>query len=687
MNYASNFKDLSWLVLKPDHERRPLWVLPDNMILLEAFSPAYRIATEFLIAIAEARMRPALIHEFEINSSSLYSAISLQYKTDDILTILEKLSKNKIPDQVKNFIKDHTVHYGKAQCVLEENHYYIECKDEDLFNRICKLPSVQRSYDNAMRKGTSLTYIEKKQQLDDEEDIDTIIHKDRDEMTVFMENCFSTENRPELGEVKTIYRLEIVGAHYRNIKEECLNKGIPLREEYEYNISNETNPALDIKIRPETKIRLYQSKALSKMFSGKRAQNGIIVLPCGAGKSLVGVLATANVKKRTIVLCNSNYSVTQWASQFLVFTDINKERVITINSQKKDENILKKLSHKNPVVLVTTYQMLFKRARPGTFDDTPTTSLSLSDIIRDRIRELEWGLIVLDEVHVAPADSFSKSISEIKSHCKLGLTATLLREDKRLANLEYLIGPKLHEENWKDLENEGFLAKALCIEVRCEMTKEFMEAYRKVYDKKRKRKIYLGNPEKFIALQYLLAYHEERGDKILVYFYDTDLLKIYSKKLKKKKILGQTREEKRSKYFERFRSDETFNVIFITSVGDTSIDLPDANVVIEISAQYGSRRQFTQRFGRILRPKPDVKERFNAFFYSVVSLETEDAYLTHKRQTFLINQGYVFKIIASEVLKEMRYFGGSNKRLIMGTIEEQKKHLEEILRNAGGGER
>ena len=107
-----------------------------------------------------------------------------------------------------------------------------------------------------------------------------------------------------------------------------MNKGIPLREEYEYNITNENNPALDIKIRPETKIRLYQSKALSKMFSGKRAQNGIIVLPCGAGKSLVGVLATANVKKRTIVLCNSNYSVTQWASQFLVFTDINPERVI-----------------------------------------------------------------------------------------------------------------------------------------------------------------------------------------------------------------------------------------------------------------------------------------------------------------------------------------------------------------------
>lgn len=188
-------------------------MLDTNMVLLEAFHPAYRIATEFLIAIAEARMRPALIHEFEINSSSLYSAISLQYTTDKILTILEKLSKNKIPDQVRTFIMNHTAHYGKAQCVLEENHYFIECKDEELFNRICKLPAVQRSYDNAMRKGTSLIYTEKKQQLDDDEDLDTILQKNSDEMTVFMENCFTTDHRSTLEEAKTMYRLEIVGAH------------------------------------------------------------------------------------------------------------------------------------------------------------------------------------------------------------------------------------------------------------------------------------------------------------------------------------------------------------------------------------------------------------------------------------------------------------------------------------------
>jgi len=174
-------------------------------------------------------------------------------------------------------------------------------------------------------------------------------------------------------------------------------------------------------------------------------------------------MATANVKKRTIVLCTSNYSVSQWANQFLVFTDVNKERVIELNSQKKDEKILAKLTPKNPVILVTTYHMMFKRKnKSGSEIGAP---LSLSDMIRDRIRSLEWGLIVLDEVHVAPAESFSLSLTEIKSHCKLGLTATLLREDARLPNLEYLIGPKLHEENWKDLENEGFLAKALCVEV------------------------------------------------------------------------------------------------------------------------------------------------------------------------------------------------------------------------------
>lgn len=184
------------------------------MILLEAYSPSYRIATEFLIAIAEARMRPALIHEFEINSSSLYSAISLQYTTDAILSLLEKLSKNKLPDDVINFIKKNTVHYGKAKCVLEENHYFIECQEEDLFNRICKLPSVQRSYEAALRKGDSLKYVEKKAQQDDDEDIDSILFKERvDDMTIFMENCFNSENHAEFQEAKMIFRLEIIASH------------------------------------------------------------------------------------------------------------------------------------------------------------------------------------------------------------------------------------------------------------------------------------------------------------------------------------------------------------------------------------------------------------------------------------------------------------------------------------------
>lgn len=179
------------------------------MVLLEAFSPSYRIATEFLIAIAEARMRPSLIHEFEINSSSLYSAISLQYTTETILNILDKLSKNTIPTEVRQFIQEHTQHYGKARCVLEENRYFIECEDDNLFQIICKLKPVRKYYERAIQKGKSLKYVEKKQQLDEEEDINTVLEKDVDEMTMFMENCFNTENRQQTQGTKTLNRLEI----------------------------------------------------------------------------------------------------------------------------------------------------------------------------------------------------------------------------------------------------------------------------------------------------------------------------------------------------------------------------------------------------------------------------------------------------------------------------------------------
>ena len=154
-------------------------------------------------------MRPSMIHEFEINSSSLYSAISLQYTTTTILSILDKLSKNVLPLEVSQFIEKHTQHYGKAKCVLEENKYYIECEDESLFQIICRLKSVRKYHDRALQKGESLKYVEKKQQGDEDEDINTVIGKDRDEMTIFMENCFNSENRKQSLEARTINRLEI----------------------------------------------------------------------------------------------------------------------------------------------------------------------------------------------------------------------------------------------------------------------------------------------------------------------------------------------------------------------------------------------------------------------------------------------------------------------------------------------
>lgn len=288
------------------------------------------------------------------------------------------------------------------------------------------------------------------------------------------------------------------------------------------------------------------------------------------------------------------------------------------------------------------------------------------------LRSKEWGLCILDEVQVVPARTFQLVLLQIKAHFKLGLTATLIREDDKIENLNYMIGPKLYEENWLDLVNQGFLARPYCIEIRSPMTPRFLSMYKERGSDK--PLLYAGNPNKFLVLQYLIKRHEERGDKIIVFGNRPAILEHYAKMMKMPVLHGKVRHDERVVILEKFQTSKKINTIFLSSIGDTAIDLPAANVVIQISAHFGSRKQEAQRLGRIMRPKDNEVEEYNAFFYTVVSLETDETLHAAKRQSFLIDQGFSFEIVSQSQLK-------LTANQMMSKPEEQEKFAEFLLTN------
>lgn len=289
----------------------------------------------------------------------------------------------------------------------------------------------------------------------------------------------------------------------------------------------------------------------------------------------------------------------------------------------------------------------------------------------------------MDEVHVVPAKMFRRVVGSVKAHCRLGLTATLVREDELISDLNFLIGPKLYEANWMDLTAQGYLANVQCVEVWCPMTGPFMKEYLMASNSRLKQLLYVMNPSKLRAVEFLVRFHEERGDKIIVFSDLVYSLKLYAEMLKKPVIYGETPERERQAILGVFRSTDALRTICISKVGDTSIDLPEANVIIQVSSHFGSRRQEAQRLGRILRPKAYTqtdgsnRSSFNAFFYTLVSTDTQEMFYSAKRQQYLIDQGYTFKIVTNLCARADKEAVEQNYSY--STPEDDRKLLRTVL--------
>jgi len=391
------------------------------------------------------------------------------------------------------------------------------------------------------------------------------------------------------------------------------------------------------------------------MFGNGRARSGIIVLPCGAGKTLVGVTSACTLNKRALILCNSGVSVEQWKQQFKLWSTADDNAICRFTSDAKDKPY-------NCKILISTYSMI-----------TLTTKRSAeAEKVLDWLAGQEWGLMLLDEVHTIPAKMFRRVLTIVKAQCKLGLTATLVREDDKITDLNFLIGPKLYEANWLELQKKGYLARVQCAEVWCPMAPEFYREY--LTTRSRKKALLISmNPNKFRICQYLIKLHAARNDKIIVFSDNVFALKHYAMKLGYPYIFGPTSQNERLQILQNFQHNPKVSTIFVSKVADTSFDLPDANVLIQISSHGGSRRQEAQRLGRILRAKKDTStEEYNAFFYTLVSQDTMEMYYTSKRQRFLMNQGYSYKVInnISELDSENLYYTKP---------EEQQQLLQSVL--------
>ena len=621
-------KDFSNLSYKDDSKYKPVIAVKakdaNPRIILQTMTDYYKEIVDFLVAIGEPVIRTKNFHEYELSKFSLYSASSMGLETSDIIQILENISKNYLQKDLKDFIIENTKTYGMARIILKKKRYFISCKNQEVLKTIKQIQEVYTSNIKVENKKINKMQIE--------------------------------ENNPE--EISFPYCIEIDSKDFGSVRNACEREKYPLLEEFSF--KEDEGNILNITPRFKSPIRAYQEKALNIMCNNGIARSGIIVLPCGAGKTLVGILAICTIKRNTIIICNNNVAVKQWyreINDWVKITKTGKEKT----NEKKDKYMMEEEQEKNVCILTSKEKdPLWNLEKDAGILITSYSMLSFQGQrseemkkVMNKLMEVDWGLMIIDEVQLLPAKTFSMIIKEkFKSHCKLGLTATLVREDEGIQDLYLLLGPKLYEANWLDLQNDGFLARVKCVEIWSEMHPTFYKKFLELENEKNagefQKLLYVSNPTKYLITLLLLEKH--KGDKIIIFSDNLITVEQYNKfflqkNLNFRMIHGKIGDKDRIKFLNEFRSESGVNILLMTKVGDISIDIPNANVIIQISSHFASRMQEAQRFGRILRPKKDIFSEYNAFFYTVVSKNTNEMTYSNKRHRFLVDQGYYFSII------------------------------------------
>ena len=559
------------------HPENPLIIQSDKTVLLEVNNDRYANARDALARFAELEKSPEHIHTYRITPLSLWNAAASGMRAEDILAALHAYSKYDVPSNVSVDITDYISRYGRLKLVRTEDgiDLLLISDDRTLIAEVAHHKTLQ-SYIIA--------------QLDDT-------------------------------------TLKVDATQRGQIKLSLIRFGFPAEDLAGY----VEGAGLPIQLREYTQrgdrfvLRHYQQEAADIFHAGggKRGGSGVIVLPCGAGKTMVGMAAMAQTQCATLILTPSTVAARQWKAELLDKTDLREEDIGEYSGQVKEIR---------PITLAT-YQILTYRKRKG----APFPHFGL-------FNERNWGLIIYDEVHLLPAPVF-RITAEIQARRRLGLTATLVREDGQEEDVFALIGPKKYDVPWKDLEKQGWIATAECHEIRIPLPEEQRMIYA-IADSRAKITISANNPDKLPILKTLL--HKHREDAVMVIGTYLDQLHKIAKAIDAPLITGKTAVRKREQLFKQLREGE-ISVLVISKVGNFSIDLPDVNVAIQISGTFGSRQEEAQRLGRILRPK---RNGLLAHFYTLVSRDTREQDFSAKRQLFLTEQGYRYEILYDDEIAD-----------------------------------
>ncbi|MFB5759429.1 DNA repair helicase XPB [Paenibacillus medicaginis] len=554
-------------------EDKPCIVQRDGAVLLAADSAAAEHARFELQHFAELVKSPAAFHTYRITPLSLWHAASLGWTAEQIVETLQRLSKWDVPAAVANNIRKVAARYGKLR--LEQNGgdgLKLVSEDEGLLSELLAL--------NEMGK-YELQRIDKH--------------------TVYV---------PAIG--RGVLKQELTRLGYPVIDLAGFHQGSGL--------------SFSLRGRKgRLELRDYQADAV-QAFEGNDGMggSGVLVLPCGAGKTVIGMAVMERQQCEVLILTSNTTSVRQWIEELKDKTDIPESSIGEYSGQKKQVR----------PVTAATYQILtHRRSKEGEFEHMKLLS------------ERNWGLIIYDEVHLLPAPVF-RATADIQATRRLGLTATLVREDGAEQDVFSLIGPKRYEMPWKVLEQQGWIAKVQCVEMRIPMAGPLKEKYSLTEGKQRYR-LAAENPAKLEAVRSLLSQHE--GKPALVIGQYLDQLRHVARELKAPLITGSMPQGERVRLFEAFRRGE-ISTIIVSKVANFAVDLPDAAVAVEISGSFGSRQEEAQRLGRILRPKAGENR---AFFYTLVTENSKETEFAAKRQMFLIEQGYEYRLIGPERIPEL----------------------------------
>jgi len=541
----------------------PLIVQSDKTLLLEVEHPLYHEARAAIAPFAELERSPEHVHTYRLTPLGLWNARAAGHDAEQVVDALVRFSRYTVPHALLVDVADTMDRYGRLQLMKHPTHGLV-------------LASLDRAVLEEVLRQKKITPM-----LGDRVDPDTVL---------------------------------VHPSERGRLKQALLKVGWPAEDLAGY-VDGEAHPIeLD---NSDWTLRHYQQDAVDSFWAGG---SGVVVLPCGAGKTLVGAAAMAQAKATTLILVTNTVSGRQWKRELLARTSLTEEEIGEYSGEKKEIR----------PVTIATYQIMTTR-RKGEY-----RHLELFD-------SRDWGLIVYDEVHLLPAPIF-RLTADLQSRRRLGLTATLVREDGREGDVFSLIGPKRYDAPWKDIENQGWIAPADCSEVRVTLT----DAERMTYataEPEDRYKIAATARTKLPVIEAIVDKHS--NDQVLVIGAYLEQLEEIAEHLGDVPIIqGSTPNKERERLYDSFRNGET-RVLVVSKVANFSIDLPEAAVAIQISGTFGSRQEEAQRLGRVLRPKQDGRQ---AHFYTVISRDTLDADYAAHRQRFLAEQGYAYTIVDADDL-------------------------------------